>query len=69
MNNWKKTPYQRIVEAARLRRGIRLSLDDVACMADDDAIRLLAENDDEAQRDTEVACKVLAKMKKTDQGD
>lgn len=43
------TPYQRIVQAARRRVGVRLSAEEVAKLANDDAILTVAEHDDEDQ--------------------
>lgn len=50
---WRKTPYQRIVEAANKGKGVRLSALDVARMSLDEAISMLAENDDQDERRTE----------------
>lgn len=44
------TPYQRIVRAAKARRGVRLTAEEVREMSNDDAISKLASNDDEAER-------------------
>lgn len=44
------SPYQRIIRAARLGRGVRLSADEVAAMIMDDAIETVARNDDEADK-------------------
>ena len=38
-----KTPHERIIEAAKAGRGVRLTVDEVAELADDDAIRQAAE--------------------------
>lgn len=42
----KKTVYQRIIEAAQKRKGLRLSKDDVWQLAQDDAIETRATMDD-----------------------
>lgn len=44
------TPYQRIVAAAKLGKGVRLSAAEVAQMARDSAIVELAENDEAFDR-------------------
>jgi hypothetical protein len=41
----RRTVYERIVRAAGKRTGTRLSVDDVATLAEDDAILTAAEND------------------------
>lgn len=49
------TPYQRIMLAARRRRGVRLSAEDVRALARDDAIAQVAWADDERQRSKPLA--------------
>jgi hypothetical protein len=46
----KATPHQRIVKAALAGVGMRLSADEVAYLAMDDAIQTRAVNDDYAER-------------------
>lgn len=43
----KKTLHQRIMLAAKVRRGLRLTADEVFDLSQDDAIRACALNDDE----------------------
>lgn len=45
-NTVKKTPHQRICDAAKKGAGVRLTADEVAQLADDEAIRARAEMDD-----------------------
>ena len=45
------TVHQRIMQAAQVGRGLRLSADDVLSLSRDDAIALCAANDDEADAD------------------
>lgn len=51
------TPYQRIMLAARRRRGVRLSAEDVQALARDDAIAQVAWADDERQRSKPLAAR------------
>lgn len=54
MTTVRLSPYQRIVQAAKAGRGVRLSVDETAEIAQDDAIKQVAERDDREQREHEL---------------
>jgi hypothetical protein len=50
----KRTPYQKIMQAAKRGTGLRLTADEVYALSQDNAIEVRASGDDEQQSDPEL---------------